>query len=277
MLNLEGAVAMVSGAGSGIGRAIAEKCARRGAAVAVVDIHEGRAVEAAEAIVAAGGRARGYGCDTTDLAGMEALADRIEADFGQINVLFNNAGVFTMGPLEKTRPNDFEWVFEVNVHGVYNAVVAFLPAIRRAKAAGGVAHVVNTGSENSLAVPTLGPFSAYTATKHAVLGLSDTLRRDLKEEGIGVSILCPGVVQTNLWNAKRARPDRFGGAKELPPAGGAVMDVGRTPEATADTLFEGLDAGDFFIVTDPRIREFTEPRLAEIAAALDACDARVKL
>jgi short-subunit dehydrogenase len=121
----------------------------------------------------------------------------------------------------------------------------------------------------------MGPFTAYTATKHAVLGISDGLRRDLEGTGIGVSIICPGLVQTNLWNAKRARQERFGGAREAPVEASGAMNDGRTVEATADTVFEGLDAGEFMIVTDPRIRAFTMPRLEEISRALDAADARV--
>jgi NAD(P)-dependent dehydrogenase (short-subunit alcohol dehydrogenase family) len=277
MFDLQDAVAMVSGAGSGIGRAIAAHCAKRGATIAAVDIDETRAMDTAEAVRESGGSARAYLGDTTDLTGLQALAGRIENELGGINVTFNNAGVFTGGPLDRTQPNDFDWVFEVNVRGLYNAVVAFLPALRRSAVAGRLAHIVNTGSENSLALPTMGPFSAYTATKHAVLGLTDALRRDLAQEKVGVSLLCPGLVSTNLWNAKRVRQERFGGVKEAPAEAAAAMEVGRRPEETAETLFQGLDAGEFLIVTDPRIRSFTVPRLEEITQALDTCDARVKL
>lgn len=277
MLSFENGVAMVSGAGSGIGRAIALACAARGAGVAVVDIDADRAGATAEAIEAAGGRAAAYRGDTTDLAGLQSLAERIEADFGGINAAFNNAGVFAGGELDKTSPSDFDWLFDVNVRGTYNAVIAFLPAIRRAAAAGKPALIVNVGSENCIGLPTLGPFSAYTATKHAVLGLTDALRRDLARDGIRVALLCPGLVVTNLWDAKRMRQQRFGGPYEAPAQDAALMEGGRSPEATAEALFAGLDAGEFMIVTDPRIRSFAEPRLQEIAAALDTCDARITL
>jgi NAD(P)-dependent dehydrogenase (short-subunit alcohol dehydrogenase family) len=277
MLDLKDVVAVVSGAGSGIGRAMAEACARRGAVVAVIDIDLDGAEETAVGIRAAGGRATAYQGDVTDLAALQVLAEKVETELGGVNITFNNAGVFTAGPLDRTRPNDFDWVFEVNVRGVYNAVVSWLPALRRSAAAGKLAHIVNTGSENSIAVPTMGPFSAYTATKHAVLGMTECLRRDLKGDGVNVSIVCPGVVSTNLWNAKRARPDRFGGAKVAQATASDALDAGRSPEDTVQTLFEGLDQGEFLIVTDPRIRAFTEPRLAEVTAALDICDTRVKL
>jgi NAD(P)-dependent dehydrogenase (short-subunit alcohol dehydrogenase family) len=277
MVNFDGTVAVVTGSGSGIGQALARKCAARGATVAVVDIDLAKAQETSASIHAARGKAAAYEGDTTDLERLQELAERIESEHGAINAAFNNAGVFTAGPLDRTRPNDFAWVFDVNVRGTYNSILAFLPAIRRSAQAGRPALIVNTGSENSVAVPTMGPFSAYTATKHAVLGLTDTLRRDLAGENIQVALLCPGLVTTNLWNAKRARQERFGGSREAPVEAAAVMEEGRTPDETAQTLFEGLDAGEFIIITDPRIRSFTDPRLHEIAAALDACDARVIL
>ncbi len=108
-----------------------------------------------------------------------------------------------------------------------------------------------------------------------MLGITDGLRRDLKGTGIGVSIICPGLVQTELWNAKRSRQDRFGGAQQAPVEAAGSMAEGRTVEATVDTVFEGLDAGEFLIVTDPRIADFTRPRLDEIAWALDKAAERV--
>ncbi|MBV9840042.1 MAG: SDR family NAD(P)-dependent oxidoreductase [Sphingomonadaceae bacterium] len=275
MIDLNNGIVVVSGGGSGIGRGLALKAAARGARVAVVDIQRDAAAETVALLAAAAGEARAYEADVTDLEALQTLASQIERDFGCINMVFNNAGVFSGGTLAQTRPQDFGWLFEVNVRGLYNAIQAFLPALERTAAAGGLAHFVNTGSENSLAVPPLGPFSAYTATKHAVFGITDCLRRDVKGSGIGVSLICPGLVQTNLWNAKRTRQDRFGGAREAAAAAGGSMAAGRTIEATADTVFEGLDAGEFLIVTDPRIRSFAAPRLDEIARALDTADARI--
>lgn len=275
MADLAGKTIVVTGAGSGIGRGLSLHAAGRGAAVAVVDMALDAATATADLIVAGGGKARAYHVDVTELEALQSIATKIEADFGRINMVFNNAGVFTAGRITRTKPQDFAWVFDVNVRGLYNAILAFMPALERAAAAGDLAHIVNTGSENSLAVPTLGPFTAYTATKHAVFGLTDGLRRDLEGTGITVSLICPGVVQTGLWNAKRARQDRFGGAREAPPEMGDSMKEGRTIEATAETVFAGLDAGEFLIITDPRVRGFTQARLDVIARALDVADLRV--
>lgn len=276
MIELHERTIVVTGAGSGIGQGLAIKAAARGSRVAVVDIDLASAQATVDLIAGAGGMSRAYEADVTDAEQMQSVSEGIEGDFREINMVFNNAGVITGGAINRTRPQDFDWVFEVNVRGLYNAISAFMPALERAAAAGRLAHFVNTGSENSLAVPTLGPFSAYTATKHAVLGITDCLRRDLKGSGIGVSLICPGLVQTGLWNAKRARQERFGGAREVASDNSASMAAGRTVEGTIETVFEGLDAGEFMIITDPRIRDFTQARLDEIARALDTADARVK-
>jgi NAD(P)-dependent dehydrogenase (short-subunit alcohol dehydrogenase family) len=275
MFDVAGKVVAVTGAASGIGRALAEEAARRGAKVAVADIDQARAVGVAAEIAATGAQAAGFGVDVISLEQVQALAEAITQRFGGINVAFNNAGVFTGGPLERTKPSDFDWVFDVNVRGMYHGIVGFLPALRRAAAAGELAHMVNTGSENSVGVPDLGHFGAYNATKHAVLGLTDCLRRELEGSGIGVSLVCPGAVQTEIWNSKSKRHDRYGGPRAARPGAEAGLSFGRTPRETAETVFAALDAGEFLILTDPRIREHAGPRLAEIAAALDACDARV--
>lgn len=166
-------------------------------------------------------------------------------------------------------------MFDVNVPGVYNAVIAFLPALERAAAAGEVAHIVNTGSENSVALPAMGPFTAYTATKHAVLGMSDGLRRDLEGTGIGVSIICPGLVGPTSETPSAPGRSVFGGAREAPAETAAAMEPGRTVEATAETVFERLAADEFMIITDPCIRSLTLTRLEEVSRALQAADARV--
>jgi NAD(P)-dependent dehydrogenase (short-subunit alcohol dehydrogenase family) len=275
MFDVQGKVVVVTGAASGIGRALAEEASRRGAKVAVADLDHPRAINVASEIAAGGAVAQGFHVDVTSMGSMQALVADVTERFGGVNVAFNNAGVFTGGTVERTRPEDFDWVFDVNVRGLYHGITAFLPALRRSAQAGDLAHMINTGSENSIGLPTVGAFSAYTATKHAVLGLTDSLRRDLEGTGIGVSIVCPGMVRTELWNAKRARPERYGGAKIAPAERAESMSEGRSPQETAQTVFAGLEAGEFMIITDTRIRGFAQARLDETARALDVCDERV--
>jgi len=275
MFDVKGKVVAVTGAASGIGRALADESARRGAKVAVADLDHARAIAVAQEIAAGGGEARGFAVDVTSQESVEAMVAAVVSAFGGVNVAFNNAGVFTGGPLEKTRTPDFDWVFDVNVKGLFYAIKAFLPELRRAAGAGELAHMVNTGSENSVSIPTSGMFSAYCATKHAALGLTDSLRRDLQGSGIGVTLVCPGMVQTELWNAKRSRHDRYGGVKLAPPEGVESMKEGRSAQDTATTVFQGLEAGEFMILTDPRMGPATQSRLDEVAQALAVCDARV--
>ncbi len=272
-------VAVVTGGANGIGRALAQTAATRGMAVAVADIEASRAEATATEIVAAGGTARGFSCDVTSPASLAALAEAIRAEWGGVNLLFNNAGVCGGSTLEATSLTDAQWIFAVNVMGMIQATQAFLPLLREAAARGEAARIINTGSENSVGLPALGPTSVYTASKHAVLGLSDALRRDLKDSGIAVSVLCPGFVQTEIYDSYRNRPADFGGEKRISAKGaemmrGMMIKIAQTPDITAQICFDGIDGDEFIIIADPRIRGFAEKRSAEVAAALDRTDAR---
>lgn len=273
----EGLVAVVTGGGSGIGKGLCEALAQRGARVAVADL----AVESAQEVAASLGRdARAYACDVADRAQVLALAQSVRADFGGANLVFANAGVAVGGKLEDMDPLEFQWVFDVNVGGVFHTAQAFLPLLREAASNGQTARLILTGSENSLGLPLTSPTSAYTATKHAVLAMGDALRRDLKDTGVTVSVVCPGVVATRVWDARRARQDRYGGARPMPAeyaerAEKMMAANGMTTEQTVAQTVAGLERGDFLIVTDPRIRQITDPRHAEINAALDRTDAHL--
>lgn len=273
-------VAVVTGGASGIGRALAQAAAARGMAVAVVDIEAARAEAVAAGIVADGGTARGFAGDVTKPAALDALARAVREEWGGVNFLFNNAGVCGGTTLEGTSAADAQWILSVNVMGVFHATQAFLQLLREAAARGEPARIINTGSENSVGLPALGPTSVYTASKHAVLGLSDALRRDLQGSGIAVSVLCPGLVQTDIHDSYRNRPDEFGGEKRVSERRADMMaammgKMGQAPATTARICFDGIDADEFIIITDPRIRVFAERRHGEVAAALDRTDARV--
>ncbi len=273
----EDSVALVTGGGSGIGRQLCEQLAARGAQVAIADLSQAAAEEVAQTI---GGNARAYTCDVSDRPQLEAMARNLIRDFGRVNIVFAHAGVALAGKLIDTDPREFQWLFDVNVAGVFHTIQVFVPLLLESASKSQVAHFVVTGSENSVGVPLGSPSSVYTATKHAALALADTLRRDLSESGVGVSIFNPGLTNTRIWDARRARQERYGGASAMPAefaarAAASVKEHGQDPALTAAIALEGIARGDFMIITDARIRQIAEPRSHAIATALDVCDARL--
>ena len=270
-MEIAGKVAVVTGGASGIGRGIGRALAARGADVVVADVDAARAAEVAAELARAGVRSIGAACDVTERASVEALADSAWTAFGRVDVLCNNAGVGTLAPVTDTPLRDSEWLSAVNVWGVIHGCQVFVP---RFLAAGRPAHVLNTGSEHSVGIPFPG-MGIYTATKHAVLALSDVLRRELESQGVGVSILCPGVVRTEIWNAGRSRPERFGGRQESPPEFATFLDSGMDPDEVGRIAVAGIEAGDFFIMSHPEVRAVAEARCRDVLAAFDLADRRI--
>jgi NAD(P)-dependent dehydrogenase (short-subunit alcohol dehydrogenase family) len=262
MEQLAGQVAVVTGAGSGIGRGIVAALAAAGTHVMIADIDVAAARETAAQLAGAGVEAVAAECDVTDREAVEALADKAWAHFGHVDIAVNNAGVF---PPVRSAINiderDARWVLEVNLMGAWYGCSAFG---RRFTEQGTPAHILNTGSENSLGVAHAGA-AFYTASKHALLGLSDVLRQELPDF-IDVSILCPGMVATSLASSARHRPERFGGPG--PQAHSASM--GLDPADIGRAAVAGIRRGDFYIVTHAPVREIIAERAAEILAAFDA-------
>jgi NAD(P)-dependent dehydrogenase (short-subunit alcohol dehydrogenase family) len=262
MEQLAGQVAVVTGGGSGIGRGIAVALAAAGSHVMVADIDAAAARETAAQLAGTGVEAVAAECDVTDRQAVEALASKAWEHFGHVDIAVNNAGVFP--PVRRAisiDERDARWVLEVNLMGAWYGCSAFG---RRFTEQGTPAHILNTGSENSLGVAHAGA-AFYTASKHALLGLSDVLRHELPDF-IGVSILCPGMVATNLASSARHRPERFGGpGPEAHPA-----NMGQDPADIGRAAVEGIRRGDFYIVTHPPVREIVAERSAEILAAFDA-------
>ncbi len=257
MDNFNGKVAVITGGASGIGFAIAQALVAEGARVAVADIHG-----AEEAAASLGDAARGYRCDVTQRGDIEALAEAAWTDFGRVDLLFNNAGVMPgVAPLTAASENDLRWVYEVNVFGAWNVCKVF---VERFTAQGTPAHIVNTGSENSLCA--LGPMMAvYNSSKHAVLGFTDILRHELPDF-IGISLLCPGVVKTNLASSVESRPEGFGGPEKNQLGD---MTTGMEPAELARRCLDGVRRGDFFIVTHYATRYMAEERCNEVMQAFD--------
>lgn len=260
MKNLDGKVAFVTGGASGIGLAIARSLSKRGALVALADIDEQAARDAARDIEAEGGRAMGVRCDVTDEASLAAAADAVVAELGDVRILVNNAGAFAMGPLEATERSDWEWLLEINVVGVTNGLRLFLPRMR---ALDDECHVVNTASVSGH-IPVAG-LSIYTASKFAVVGLTECLRLELADTQIGLSVLCPGIVKTALLEtSSRHRPERHGLVEGGASPMQAVVDGGTDPAELGEQLADAIVSGEFYVLTHPSLRPAFELRFEGI-------------
>ena len=266
-MEINNKTAVVTGGGNGIGKALCMALAEAGANVVIADI-ELDAAQAVEAEI----NATGAGClaiavDVTDEDSVIRMRDTACDVFGSVDILVNNAGVMhPTKPLFETTSADLDWVMSVNVGGVMNGIRSFVPLFMEQ---GTPAWILNTASEHSLGVPHLGG-GLYTASKHALLGLSDVLRRELPDH-IGISVLCPGIVGTTLWKASERRQDRFGGAEAgSKQAGAAMQHIGMPIEDVAQATIRGLGEETFFIVTHPHAVEFGQARWGEIESAFAA-------
>ena len=263
MENLSGKVALVTGAGSGIGRGIALACADEGMHVILADVQEGTAQAVAKEVEAKEVQALAVDLDVTDTVGYEWLAEQVYAEFGELNLLINNAGVMTAGPVSQATQADWDWTFKVNVSGVVNGVQTFLPRMR---AQNGEAHIVNTVSMAGLRLNEVVPLGVYSASKHAAFAYTESLRRELAAEGIGVSALCPGGVDTLIGEAGRNRPAQFGGPKDGPEPGftaGAMSDQ-MNPEDVGRIVVKGVKANRWLIFSHPELRSHVERRYQRI-------------
>jgi NAD(P)-dependent dehydrogenase (short-subunit alcohol dehydrogenase family) len=258
-------VAVVTGGASGIGRALGVALAEKGAHVVVADVEEERARSVAAEITSLGVTTLAVRCDVTSEDSVEALADETWRHFGRCEIVCNNAGVGGGTWLLDSSAKDLRWIFDVNVFGVWHGCKTFG---RRFRDQGTEAWILNTGSEHSFGLPHVQS-GFYTASKHAVLGLTDVLRAELPGY-IGVSILCPGVVATDFWNATRNRPEQYGGSAQPAPEIKAIMEQGKDALEIGRRAVEGIERGDFYILTHPHARAYVDKRHTELSAAFDA-------
>lgn len=261
MQKLSGKTAVVTGAGSGIGRAVALALAEEGMNVVVADIELEAARDTAETVEGRGVRALPVRTDVTDESSVRALADAAYEAFGSVDVLHNNAGVLVRGPLAKATAEDWQWVFSVNVFGVANGVRMFVP---RMLEQGTEAHIVNTASSGGFMI---GPnFGIYGASKFACRALSEVLRAELSDTPIGVTTLCPSAVSTQLHASRRNRPETLGGPGE-PYDGGYGRDPSQPPEV-ASMVVEAIKQDQPYIFTNEgmpeRLRQTTEAVIASL-------------
>jgi NAD(P)-dependent dehydrogenase (short-subunit alcohol dehydrogenase family) len=249
-IDLANAVAVITGAGSGIGRAAAHSFARRGTRVVVTDIDGDRAATVAAELADQGVGAR---CDVTSVADLEAARDLALERFGRVDLVMNNVGVLAVGPVEAIPIEAWERTVDINLFGVVRSNLVFLPLLLEQ----GSGHIVNTASTAGL-LPYGFDRLPYTATKHAVVGLSESLALYLRPRGIGVSCLCPAGVATNILEQIT-----FYG-EPAPPRGPSfpVLDAETVGELVAD----GVSEDRFLILTAPEAAD----ELREHGADIDA-------
>ncbi len=242
--SFKGRVGVVTGGGSGIGRALAEALAREGARVVVADLDEAGMADVVGPIRTRGGEALAVRTDVTDLASVQALAERAFGAFGRVHVLCNNAGVALWGGLETATHRDWQWVLGVNLWGVIHGLEAFLPRMIAQKEPG---HIVNTASMAGL-VATRG-LGIYNTSKYAVVGLSETLVKDLKPYNIGVSVLCPMGVSTNIRASERNRPAHL--KNDQPSEAEPVELMGRylAPDTVAEMVLGAIRRSELYVIT----------------------------
>jgi NAD(P)-dependent dehydrogenase (short-subunit alcohol dehydrogenase family) len=265
MKEFKGKVAVITGAASGIGRAIAERCVSEGMKVVLADIDEASLAKAETELKAAGGTVLGVRTDVSKRSDIERLAQRALDAFGGVHLLFNNAGVAAGGAPWEATWNDWEWVIGVNLWGVIHGVKVFTPLM---VAQNTECHIINTSSSAGLVV---GCGSApYAVTKHGVVALSESLYLALQQRNslVKVSVLCPGVVRTNIAYAERNRPAELRNeAVAMTPerqaglaAFKAAMEASMPPHQVADVVFEAIEKEQFYILSHPEWMEAVQLR-----------------
>ncbi len=257
-------VAVITGGGSGIGRGIGLALASAGADVVIADISLKDAQGVVTEIEALGSRASAFRCDVANEADVEALADFAWAEMGHVELVFNNAGVVVSGMAIDSSAKDLQWTYNVDAFGVWYGTVAFT---RRFIERGVNGWICNTASENGIGVASIGT-AIYTSAKHAVLGMTDAFRVEYAGR-VGYSVLCPGIVRTNIWDAGRNRPAEFGGEFSGNLLNAKAIDFGMSAERVGEHVVESIEKGEFYIFTHPHVRDIAEKRWQEIAAAMD--------
>ncbi len=226
----EGDWAVITGAGRGIGRFLAQHFAAKGMRICALDID---AHEANETAKLCGPDSRGRGCDVSDRDETLDVAEKLQAQGIEPSLLWINAGVGTADTILDTKPATLEWLMGVNVFGAINIAQAWVPALRQVE---GARHVGITASSASV-IPVQAPFTLYATTKQMTAAVGEALCAELAEDGIGVTILCPGILNTQIWNSAQSRPERYGGARQAPEEMGAHWRAQPDPEL----LQEGLE------------------------------------
>ena len=265
MKEFQGKVAVVTGAASGIGLSIARRCAREGMKVVLADIMPDALAAAEAELKPLGGNALAVRTDVSKRSDVEQLMQKTLDTFGQVHLLCNNAGVAAGGAPWEATWNDWEWVLGVNLWGVIHGVKVFTPIML---AQNTECHIVNTASMAGLIVG--GGSATYAVTKHAVVALSECLSLALEERKslVKASVLCPGMVATNIDTIERTRPEEL---RNEPVPLSPEMEAGRAvfraalagampPDQVADAVFQGIRNEQFYILSHPEWLEVVQMR-----------------
>jgi NAD(P)-dependent dehydrogenase (short-subunit alcohol dehydrogenase family) len=266
MNDLDGKVCVVTGGASGIGLAMATKFRQAGMRVALADIESTTLAAAVSSLGGSDDGVLGVTCDVTSSDSVDALRDAVVDRFGSAHVVCLNAGVAASGPLLETTLESWRWMIDVNVMGVVHGIDAFAPLLVDQ----GEGHIVCTASAAGLVTPP--GLGAYAATKHAVVGLAAVLREELAPAGVGVSVVCPGVVRTRIFESERNRPDGLAGTTHADDATAKIfleaVDAAPGPEIVADAVLDAVRANRLFVLPSPEVNGLVLKRLEEVRGAL---------
>ena len=261
MRELAGKVAVVTGGGSGIGRGICRRLAQEGMKLAVADVDLPATEKTCAELREAGARALAVHTDVSERRSLVALRDRVLRELGGVHVVCNNAGVYVGGDPLANSEGDWRWLVDVNLMGVVHGCHVFAPHL----VAQGEGHIVNTASVGGfLAAPDL---DVYCATKFAVVGFSEALRAHLERKGVGVSILCPGAIRTNLARSDRLRPRSAGASGGTSRTLAPMIEGGADPLDVGEFVLRGVRENAEYIFTHAEFRDFIEARFQRVLAA----------
>lgn len=272
MKDLTGKIAFVTGAASGIGLGIATALAQAGVKVMLCDIEEAALAAAVEGLKQTNADVASVRADVSLKAELQAAAEETRARYGGVHILINNAGVGGGGPYGTWNDAGWNWTLDVNLRAVVWGIEIFAPMIE----SHGGGHIVSTASIAGLISAGSSP---YSVTKYGVVALSEGLRRELGPRGIGVSVLCPGVIRTNIMNSRRNLPERFASVTAAPPLDDAQRERvnqlaervshGIDPLYVGELVREGIENDWPYIFTDCEFEPMIEARFAEIKRGFD--------
>jgi len=265
-------VAVITGAASGIGRAIAERCGQEGMKVVIADVEKGALRQTAKEMKAAGIEVMPVLTDVSKYGDVEKLAKKTCDAYGSVHLLFNNAGVTTGTVIWESTLADWKWLLGVNLWGVIHGIRVFVPIMLKQDTE---CRIVNTASMAALiSYPGRG---IYTVTKHAVLALSEKLYHELSWQGvkIKISVILPGNVKTGIWDADRNRPTALqndprdekklsSGYQAMNEMGRLALESGIPPGQVADRVFDAIRKDKFYIITHPELKPLLQLRADDI-------------